>query len=41
MIAGTSNAANLALEQDLDDRFVTYILEIEKRALHLPGSESF
>lgn len=29
---GSSSSSMMALEQELDDRFVTYILEIEKRA---------
>jgi hypothetical protein len=31
----------LALEQELDDRFVAYIMEIEKRALQSPGGDYF
>ena len=39
MISGTSSnsPSMLALEQELDDRFVAYIMEIEKRALQSPG----
>ena len=29
----TGGSSSLAYEQDLDDRFISYLLEIEKRAL--------
>ena len=43
MISGTSSnsPSMLALEQELDDRFVAYIMEIEKRALQSPGGDHF
>ena len=41
MISGVSSAANMAIEQDLDDRFITYVLEIEKRSLHPGVSDHF
>ena len=39
MISGTSSnsAPMMALEQELDERFVSYIMEVEKRALQSPG----
>jgi hypothetical protein len=43
MISGVSSCTPnmVALEAELDERFVTYIIEIEKKALQPPQSDFF